>query len=231
MDPTSTPVNPAELYELLGIIGGVVVSGLLGWLLVRRARAARQRHDRSGRRGPGAAPARASASARRSTPEPEAEEPEARRRARGGAEPAAPPARRARPARRRRAGAGARARAPARAGHPVPAARARARKGAALAPGLARTRSGFIARLGEIFAGKKQLDPVGRRRDREGAADRGHRRPHQPEAARGDPQLAVAPGARRSGRGVGVPAPTRDRDAVAAGAARSTSHRRSRSCC
>ncbi len=30
MDPTSTPVNPAELYELLGIVGGVVVSGLLG---------------------------------------------------------------------------------------------------------------------------------------------------------------------------------------------------------
>ena len=33
------------------------------------------------------------------------------------------------------------------------------RKGAALAPGLARTRSGFIARLGEVFAGKKQIDP------------------------------------------------------------------------
>src|SRR6185436_11611353 len=43
MDPTSAPVNPAELYELLGIIGGVVVAGLGGLLLVRRARAARQR--------------------------------------------------------------------------------------------------------------------------------------------------------------------------------------------
>ena len=43
MDPTSAPVNPAELYELLGIVGGVIASGLLGFLLVRRARASRQR--------------------------------------------------------------------------------------------------------------------------------------------------------------------------------------------
>ena len=42
MDPTSAPVNPAELYELLGIVGGVIASGLVGGLLlVRRARAAR----------------------------------------------------------------------------------------------------------------------------------------------------------------------------------------------
>ena len=27
MDPSSTPVNPTELYELLGIVGGIVVSG------------------------------------------------------------------------------------------------------------------------------------------------------------------------------------------------------------
>ena len=45
MDPTSAPVNPAELYELLGIVGGVIASGLVGFLLVRRARASRQRHD------------------------------------------------------------------------------------------------------------------------------------------------------------------------------------------
>ena len=36
------PVNPAELYELLGIVGGVIAAGLRGLLLVRRARAARQ---------------------------------------------------------------------------------------------------------------------------------------------------------------------------------------------
>src|SRR4029077_15974662 len=39
-----------------------------------------------------------------------------------------------------------------------PAERKRA-GAAALAPGLARTRSGFVARLGEIFKGLKELDP------------------------------------------------------------------------
>ncbi len=39
-----------------------------------------------------------------------------------------------------------------------PAERKRA-GAAALAPGLARTRSGFVARLGEIFKGRKELDP------------------------------------------------------------------------
>src|SRR3954468_19978287 len=43
MDPTSVPINPTELYELLGIVGGVIVSGLLGFVVVRRARASRQR--------------------------------------------------------------------------------------------------------------------------------------------------------------------------------------------
>src|SRR6476659_2450600 len=43
MDPTSAPINPTELYELLGIVGGVIVSGLLGFVVVRRARASRQR--------------------------------------------------------------------------------------------------------------------------------------------------------------------------------------------
>ena len=32
-------MNPSDLYELLGIVGGVSASGLLGYLLVR-ARAA-----------------------------------------------------------------------------------------------------------------------------------------------------------------------------------------------
>src|SRR4051794_23228334 len=73
MDPTSTPLDPAQLYELLGIVGGVVVSGLFGWLLVRRARASRQRMiDAVGE--PPAPRLRGRESA---TPEPEAEEPEA----------------------------------------------------------------------------------------------------------------------------------------------------------
>ena len=45
---------------------------------------------------------------------------------------------------------------------PFPAP-APARKGAALLPGLQRTRGGFIARLGEIFAGKKESSTRSRR--------------------------------------------------------------------
>jgi fused signal recognition particle receptor len=163
MDPTSTPVNPAELYELLGIIGGVVVSGLFGLLLVRRARASRQRMIDA----VGEAPAPRLRGREATTPEPEAEEAE---------EPGAEPAPQ-RPAAARKPAAPARQKEQDKRDEeeerPVPApeperppaqvipfpAPAPARKGAALAPGLARTRSGFIARLGEVFAGKKQIDP------------------------------------------------------------------------
>jgi fused signal recognition particle receptor len=41
----------------------------------------------------------------------------------------------------------------------VPAPAPKRREVSALAPGLARTRSGFVARLGAIFSGRKQLDP------------------------------------------------------------------------
>ena len=157
MDPTSAPVDPAQLYELLGIVGGIVVSGLLGFLVVRRARAARQRMIDAVGEAP--APRLRERGRQGETPEPEAEEPETER------EPEAGPARRGAP----RAAAPAEpavsppsepeaARPPAQV-IPFPAPD-RARKGAALAPGLARTRSGFIARLGEVFAGKKQLDPA-----------------------------------------------------------------------
>ena len=164
MDPTSAPVNPAELYELLGIVGGVVVSGLLGFLLVRaRAAPRRQRMiDAVGEapaprlREPRAPGARAPRGARGARPKPSP-----RRAAR---RPAPAPGARASPRQRPRARA-----EPAPAPRPSPSAPpaqvipfpapAPARKGAALAPGLARTRSGFIARLGEIFAGKKQIDP------------------------------------------------------------------------
>ena len=69
MDPTSAPVNPAELYELLGIVGGVVVTGLLGFLVVRRARASRQRMIDA----VGEAPAPRLRGRERATPEPEPE--------------------------------------------------------------------------------------------------------------------------------------------------------------
>ena len=180
MDPTSAPINPAELYELLGIVGGVVVSGVLGFVLVRRARAARQRMIDA----VGEAPAPRLRDRKRphqleaEEPEEEAEEPEAEPQEEpeepeepeeGASEPelAAGPASAAaarKPAERPRetapagpAPAPAPARGPAQV-IPFPAP-APARKGAALLPGLQRTRGGFIARLGEIFAGKKQIDP------------------------------------------------------------------------
>ena len=169
MDPTSAPVNPAELYELLGIVGGVVVSGLLGFVLVRRARAARQRMiDAVGEvpaprlRGRGRE-ALAEAEEEEEPEEEEAAEPEAEPEAEPKPEPAAG---RARPALAREAAAPAPKPSPAEPERepaqviPFPAARPeKVRKGAALAPGLARTRGGFIARLGEIFAGRKQIDP------------------------------------------------------------------------
>ena len=160
MDPTSAPVNPAELYELLGIVGGVIASGLVGFLLVRRARASRQRMIDAVGEAP--APRLREPKARKLEA---AEEPEEEPEAEAGEEPegepeaAAPEAQAARPAARAREAAAPAEpeRAPAQV-IPFPAPE-RARKGAALAPGLARTRSGFIARLGEIFAGKKQIDP------------------------------------------------------------------------
>jgi fused signal recognition particle receptor len=38
--------------------------------------------------------------------------------------------------------------------------RPKARDSAALAPGLARTRAGWISRLGQVFAGKREIDPA-----------------------------------------------------------------------
>jgi len=40
MDPG---LNPSDLYELLGVAGGVGVTGMLGYLLVRAQRRARRR--------------------------------------------------------------------------------------------------------------------------------------------------------------------------------------------
>jgi len=173
MDPTSAPVNPAELYELLGIVGGVIVSGLLGFVVVRRARAARQRMiDAVGeapaprlrdRKKPAleAEPEEEPQEEPQEEPEEEPEEPEE------GADQAAPepeaqaapaPAAARKPAERPRETA-VPAPEPTRAPAQVIPFPAPARKGAALLPGLQRTRGGFIARLGEIFAGKKQIDP------------------------------------------------------------------------
>jgi len=165
MDPTSAPVNPAELYELLGIIGGVVAAGLGGLLLVRRARAARQRMIEGVDEAP--APRLREKPARKTRePEPDEEAESAEDAAAEDssgqpeqeAEPAVAPTARKPAARALAPTAEPEPERPPAQVIPFPAP-APARKGAALAPGLARTRSGFIARLGEVFAGKKQIDP------------------------------------------------------------------------
>jgi len=177
MDFSSLPISPTELYELIAVVGGVGVTGVLGVLFVRRARAARQRQIDAVDEVPAALPRRQGApkvKAVEPEPEPE-EEPGAERQA--DKEEEAPPPRSA------RASSG---RAPAhahkeRAEEPetavpeaAPAAEPRSaqvipfpapaapkeKKVSALAPGLARTRSsGFVARLGELFSGRKELDP------------------------------------------------------------------------
>ncbi|HXU05164.1 MAG TPA: signal recognition particle-docking protein FtsY [Polyangia bacterium] len=164
MDPTSAPINPAELYELLGIVGGVIVSGLLGFVLVRRARASRQRMiDAVGEAPAPRFPEKKKKPALEAAEEEEEPEEQAEEQAEQPAaeeEPAPSPAARKPAARAREAEqppVPEPERAPAQV-IPFPAP-APARKGAALLPGLQRTRGGFIARLGEIFAGKKQIDP------------------------------------------------------------------------
>jgi fused signal recognition particle receptor len=173
MDPTSAPLNPAELYELLGIVGGVIVSGVLGFVVVRRARAARQRMIDAAEAPAPRLPGRdKKALARELEAEAEAEAEEEPAQEGEAEEPATPTpaeaapeperaAERAKPARARELVEPTPTPEPARAPAqviPFPTPE-RARKGAALAPGLARTRSGFIAKLGAIFAGKKQIDP------------------------------------------------------------------------
>jgi fused signal recognition particle receptor len=171
---SSLPFTAADLYQLAAVLGGVGVTGALGLLFVRRARAARRRQIES----VGEAP---EPIARHKRPEslPAADEPEeAPRRS-----PSSSSARAsgAAPARASQTRPTAPPDLPDSAGAdiepepepepraaqvipfpvPVPARPAPAPKEAsALAPGLARTRSsGFIARLGEILTGRKELDP------------------------------------------------------------------------
>ncbi|MFL5303906.1 MAG: signal recognition particle-docking protein FtsY, partial [Polyangia bacterium] len=166
MDPSSFHLSPAELYELIGVVGGLGVTGTLGVLFVRRARASRRRQIEEAGDGPpalgreerSAKPART----RDQAPEPRPE-PEPRGRERGAAAPARAPEPRAPEARPLPAPSRDAERPgqvipfPAPEPQPEPAPKKRAN---ALAPGLARTRSGFVARLGAVFTGRKQIDPA-----------------------------------------------------------------------
>ena len=210
MDP-SFPLNTNELIELVAAVGGMGVTGLVGYLVVSRARARRRAQiEESGEaprrevaaaeapepeqleqledeeQGPDEAEPIAPVSApARSLPEVPAKSP-ARAPAHGGqaaASHAARPAPAPTPAERPARPAEKRApepRPPAqvipfptpvppppappiekpRAEEPAPARKEAKKDVAALAPGLARTRSGWISRLGEVFAGRKELDPT-----------------------------------------------------------------------
>jgi fused signal recognition particle receptor len=176
MDP-GFGMSPTELYELLAVAGGVLGTGVFGFLVVRRARATRRRQiEEAGEARPTRELPRRRAPALEPE-EPEAPEPPLAPEPEVAAAPAPAPA----PA--VRASAAPAPAAPARVaevlpfptptapvvpGMPVekpravPAAPPKKKKDtAALAPGLARTRStGFIAGLGALFAGRKELDPT-----------------------------------------------------------------------
>jgi fused signal recognition particle receptor len=179
MDPAS---NPAEILELVGILGGVGVTALVGFLVVRRARAARLRQIE----GEDAAPKlRARERSGPVEPEPEREPedeetgeetsqeareddaaaaappPEPRTaKGRSGAERVVRPEPEPSPAAEPEP-----ERAPAQVipfptpPPPAPPAAPKRKDSAALVPGLARTRSGWVSRLRDVFAGKRELDP------------------------------------------------------------------------
>ncbi len=192
MEVTDMQFDPQQLIEMGAVLGGLGVSAVLAFLLVRRARAARLRQieglgsapmpttprrvegkrrkeDRAEESENDELPAsdskrepeRAPGPDGEHPPESEPEAPSSKEAAPGGSVlPSAQPA---------LSGAPEAAREPfepaqipgsdsSTAGAP-PRAKKR-RDAAALAPGLARTRSGWISRLGELFAGKREIDPA-----------------------------------------------------------------------
>jgi fused signal recognition particle receptor len=165
MDPSAS----SDLIAVLATVGGVVAAGGLAVLAARRARDARRRQIDAAD-GP-----RPSVSAKRRTLELDDIEPSA-----PGTEPQAPAAPAPSPA-APEPSAEAPA-APGRVGQvlpfqrpglpqvdltvdkPAPPAhaldRVKKRDAAALVPGLAKTRAGWVARLGQMFAGRKQIEPA-----------------------------------------------------------------------
>ncbi|HEX4404705.1 MAG TPA: signal recognition particle-docking protein FtsY [Polyangia bacterium] len=167
-------MSPTELYQLAAVAGGVVGTGLLGFLFVRRARAARRRMIDATDEGPSPRelPKRPKTSAR------ELLEPEEPAPSEGPAvdvidagsvveRRSAPEPIAARPAQVLPFAASATAVVPIARSLNIPVEKPFAapvvktkKDTAALSNGLARTRSsGFIAGLGALFAGRKELDP------------------------------------------------------------------------
>src|ERR1700690_437685 len=73
MDP-GLGINPADLTELLSVVGGVLGSGMLGFFLVRRARASRRRQIEEANEPPARELPRRRTSARELDREPETED-------------------------------------------------------------------------------------------------------------------------------------------------------------
>jgi fused signal recognition particle receptor len=178
MDPST--VNPTEILEILGALGGVVATGALGYLFVRRARAARLRQiDAVGELPAPSEADEPEATQEREPPEAQAQSPKPRSAV---SRPRTPETQRATPNASPELERGGAEEAEA-AGEaapeierppaqiipfpvPAPARAVPARKEkekerdiGALAPGLARTRSGWISRLRDVFAGRRELDP------------------------------------------------------------------------
>jgi fused signal recognition particle receptor len=196
MDLGGVQIDPQQVIEVAAVVAGLGVTGFLGLLLVRRARATRLRQiEGLGSDAPMPAAARRSA-ARPRPAEPEAEaeaEAEADDEAEAQADEAEadaqaePEESEAKPEAAPPVGIAPRApgrvisfprptpEVPKPARQPVPevekprqpelppsvaAPKAKRKDAAALAPGLARTRSGWVSRLGALFTGKREIDPA-----------------------------------------------------------------------
>jgi fused signal recognition particle receptor len=166
---SSVPFTATDLYQLLAVVGGLGVTGTLGLLFVRRARAARLRQIASA--GDGSPSADRGKRSEPAPPEDERQSPRrsAARSAAGAAPARAPEARPAPPNAARQEPAAASIEPAPRSAQVIPfptptparvAPAPRSRDATALGAGLSRTRSsGFIARLGEILSGRKELSP------------------------------------------------------------------------
>lgn len=176
------PIDPQQLIEMAAVLGGLSVTGVLGFLLVRRARAARRRQIEG--LGTEPMPIRSRRVEAKGRPEEQEEQEESGGEPELGPDPesaavakpepqpevprkpfvpaqvlpfAAPTAQVERPRPPQELNRTRTAAAPGAESVSQPRKR---KDAAALAPGLARTRSGWISRLGELFAGKREIDPA-----------------------------------------------------------------------
>jgi fused signal recognition particle receptor len=142
MDVSSLP----DLVAVLGTVGGVALAGGFGAWAVKRARATRRREIEAADE-PRAA---LSGTAQRRTVE--LDDSETLGRARPAGEPEAEEAEPAKAARS--------AQILPFPGTPRPTLVPPTAPPSALAPGLAKTRAGWVSRLGQLFSGRKQIDPA-----------------------------------------------------------------------